>query len=115
MGLKSGTNAFWKARNVTYRDLVVIHQKLFNKSLPIRIDVDVSILNMSVLNNPKHTYSQIVMELANSLVEISSCGFEVTPVFDGLERHIYPTIRSNFLDKIELLVNGNCKYYMIVV
>ena len=51
MGLKGGTNAFWKARNVTYQDLVVIHKKLFHKSLPICINVDVSILYMSVLNN----------------------------------------------------------------
>ena len=87
MGLKGGTNAFWKARNVTYQDLVVIHQKLFHKSLPIHIDVDVSILYMSVLNDPKHAYAQIFTEIANRLVEISSCGFEVTLVFDGLERH----------------------------
>ena len=87
MGLKSGTNAFWKARNVTCQDLVVIYQKLFHKSLPIRIDVDVSILYMSVLNDPKHSYAQIVTEIANRLVEMASCGFKVTPVFNGLERH----------------------------
>ena len=87
MGLKSGTNAFWKAKNVTHRDLVVIHQKLFQKSPPIHIDVDVSILYMSILNDPKHTYTKIVTEIANRLVEILSCGFKVTPVFDGLERH----------------------------
>lgn len=63
MGLKGGTNAFWKARNATYQDLVVIHQKLFHKSLPIRIDVDVSILYANVLPCGMTCYINIFTKL----------------------------------------------------
>ena len=86
MGLKNGTKAFWTAKNALYQDLVVIHKQIFKKSLPIRVDVDISVIFHPVLRDRKYGYSDILNEICDELIGMASCGFIVTPVLDGIER-----------------------------
>ena len=86
MGLKNGTKAFWTAKNALYQDLVVIHKQIFKKSLPIRVDVDISVIFHPVLRDRKYGYSDILNEICDELIGMASCGFVVTPVLDGIER-----------------------------
>ena len=80
MGLKNGSKAFWTAKNLLYQDLVVIHQQIFKKSLPIRVDVDISVIFHSVSRDQKYGYSDILNEICDELIGMASCGFIVTPV-----------------------------------
>ena len=86
MGIKSCTKAYWTAKNVSFYDLSVIYRKIFQKSPPVKLDVDVSIMFHSVMTDPKYAYAGRITEVASRLSTLASYGFVVTPVLDGFDR-----------------------------
>ena len=86
MGIKGCTKAYWTAKNVSFYDLSVIYRKIFQKSPPVKLDVDVSIMFHSVMIDPKYTYADRITEVTSRLSTLASYGFVVTPVLDGFDR-----------------------------
>ena len=86
MGIKGCTKAYWTAKNVSFYDLTIIYQEFFDKSPPIKIDVDVSIMFHSFMADPKYTCVDRIIEVASQLSTLASYGFVVTPVLDGFDR-----------------------------
>ena len=113
MGIKGCTKAYWTAKNVSFYDLTIIYQKLFEKSLPIKLDADVSIMFHSVMIDPKYTYADRITEVASRLSILASYGFVVTPVLDGFDRHAIlnqicgsVVLRSLFANQMLLTANS---------
>ena len=97
MGLKNGSKAFWTAKNLLYQDLVVIHQQIFKKSLPIRVDVDISVIFHSVLRDQKYGYSESKQKFSNTPLHILALNPNVTKECLELVIDVYPcALSSNY-------------------
>ena len=81
MGIEGSSKIVWTANNVHPKEIIKVFCTHYNKSYPIRIDVD--ILNIYHRCQPSFSYLDCIVHVANLLHSLAQCGFVVCGVLDG--------------------------------
>lgn len=98
MGTKSAAYITWVGSNVHPDEIIHIYVVLFNKSLPLRVDVDVLSIFYQKYNEKWQTYDSSLRSVASQMHVLASYGFHVTGVMDGSSR---PDCKRDSWDRVK--------------